>query len=87
MAKAPIEIRSLARQHTEEAINALLRILRKEDATDSAVVAASSAILDRGWGKPAQPIDGDGEGGPIAIQAIVRKIVDPSGGTPNSAGI
>jgi len=87
MAKAPIEIRSLARQHTEEAINALLRIIRKVDATDSAVVAASSAILDRGWGKPAQPIDGDGEGGPIAIQAIVRKIVDPSSGSTNSAGI
>lgn len=67
MAKAPIEIRSLARQHTEEAINALLRILRKEDATDSAVVAASSAILDRGWGKPAQPVDGDGEGGPVQL--------------------
>jgi hypothetical protein len=67
MAKAPIEIRSLARQHTEEAINALLRILRKEDATDSAVVAASSAILDRGWGKPTQVIQGDEDGGPITI--------------------
>lgn len=78
MSKAPIEIRSLARQHTEEAINALLRILRKADATDSAVVAASSAILDRGWGKPAQPISGDGDGGAIElIHRIERVIVDP----------
>jgi len=74
MAKAPIEIRSLARQHTEEAINALLRILRKDDATDSAVVAASSAILDRGWGKATQPISGDDEGGPVQI--IIRRFTD-----------
>ena len=68
MSKAPIEIRSLARQHTEEAINALLRIIRKPDATDSAVVAASSYIIDRGWGKATQIVSGDEDGGPIVIR-------------------
>ena len=70
MAKAPIEIRSLARQHTEEAVNALLRIIRKPDAADSAVVAAASYLLNRGWGTPPSVIQGDEEGGPIKITQI-----------------
>lgn len=74
MAKAPIEIRSLARQHTEEAINALLRIIRKPDATDSAVVAAASYIIDRGWGKATQPIDGDGDGGPVKLTVTWQSV-------------
>lgn len=86
MAKTPTEIRSLARSHTQKALNCLVGIM-ENSTSDPAKVAAANSLLDRGWGKPAQPIDGDGEGGPIAIQAIVRKIVDPSGGSPNSAGI
>jgi hypothetical protein len=57
----------LARQHTEEAVAALLRIMRKADATDSAVVTAASYIIDRGWGKASQVIQGDEDGGPIVI--------------------
>ncbi len=67
MSKAPIEIRSLARQHTEEAVNALLRIIRKPGATDSAVVTAAGYIIDRGWGKASQVIQGDENGGPITV--------------------
>jgi len=77
----------LARSHTEAAINTLVGIMNQPEAPQAARVSAANSILDRGWGKPAQPIDGDGEGGPIAIQAIVRKIIDPSGGSTNSAGI
>lgn len=67
MSKAPAEIRSLARQHTEEAINALLRIIRKTDATDSAVVAAASYIIDRGWGKAPNVI----EGGEAPVRMVI----------------
>lgn len=67
MSKAPADIRSLARQHTDEAINALLRIMRKTDATDSAVVTAAGYLIDRGWGKASQVIAGDENGGPITI--------------------
>jgi len=67
----------LARQHTEEAINALLRIMRKEDATDSAVVAAAGYLIDRGWGKASQVVQGDEDGGPVLIR-IERVIVDPA---------
>ncbi len=33
---------------------------------------AAAALLDRGWGKPTQPLSGDGEGG--AIQVVIQKI-------------
>lgn len=59
MAKAPTEIRSLARSHTETAIRVLAGIMQQEDAPPAARVSAASAILDRGWGKPAQAITGD----------------------------
>ena len=87
MAKTPTQIASLARAHTEKAINVLVGIMEQPEAPPAARVSAVTALLDRGWGKPAQPIDGDGEGGPIAIQAIVRKIVDPSGGSSNGEDI
>jgi hypothetical protein len=83
MAKNLTDIRSLARGHTEGALATLASIMHSDEAPPAARVAAANSLLDRGWGKPAQPIDGDGEGGPIAIQAIVRKIVDPKPGSAN----
>ena len=67
MAKSITEIKSLARAHTETAINVLAGIMQKNDAPESARVAAANSLLDRGWGKPAQPHDGDGDGGPIVV--------------------
>lgn len=67
MAKAPTEIRSLARSHTEAAINCLAGIMNKTDAPEAARVSAANSLLDRGWGKAAQPVDGDGEGGPVQL--------------------
>jgi hypothetical protein len=47
-------------------------------------VPAIKEIADRLDGKVTQPIAGDDDGAPIAIQAIVRKIVDPSTGSTDS---
>lgn len=58
MAKTPTDIRSLARAHTETAINALVGIVNN-GASEPARVSAAQALLDRGWGKPTQPIAGD----------------------------
>lgn len=70
MAKAPAEIRSLARAHTERAIQCLQGIMDQPDAPPAARVSAAQALLDRGWGKPAQAISGaDGEG------AVIIKIM------------
>jgi Family of unknown function (DUF5681) len=49
-------IQQLARTYTEEAIQALIEIMRKGK-SDMACVAAAVAILDRGWGKPRQAIE------------------------------
>jgi hypothetical protein len=57
MAKAPTEIRSLARAYTESAIKTLAAIMGKSDAGDAARVAAAQALLDRGWGKSVQHIE------------------------------
>lgn len=73
MAKTPTEIRSLARSHTEKAINVLVGIMEQPDAPPAARVAAVNSLLDRGWGKPAQPVDGDGEGGPVQLTVTWQK--------------
>ena len=53
-------MRVLARRHTIAAMTALVNAL--DDENVRARVAAAEAILDRGWGKPAQAISGvDGE--------------------------
>jgi Family of unknown function (DUF5681) len=47
-------IRDLARAHTADAIETLISIAKNPKASDSARVQASTALLDRGWGKPVQ---------------------------------
>lgn len=87
MSKAPPRLRSLARSHTESALNVLSGIMNKETASDNARVSAASAILDRGWGKPTQLIAGDDDADPLRIiQTIARKIIDPNGDSGNSNG-
>jgi hypothetical protein len=77
MSKTPTDIRSLARSHTESAIRVLAGIMNKEAAPDSARVAAANSLLDRGWGKPSQPIE-NGNGAFEVIQRIERTIVQPA---------
>jgi hypothetical protein len=77
VAKTLTEIRSLARSHTRTALNVLVRIMRSTDATAAARVSAANAILDRGWGKATQPLEG-GDDGPLElIHRIERVIVHP----------
>lgn len=67
MTKSLTEIRSLARSYTEMAIQSLAGIAQNGE-SESARVAAAQALLDRGWGKPTQPISGDDESGPLVIR-------------------
>ncbi len=57
MSKAPVEIRSLARSHTDKAIKTLANIMDDTECPPAARVAAAQALLDRGWGKPNQSVD------------------------------
>jgi hypothetical protein len=70
MAKTPTQIRSLARGHTETAVNVLAGIMLSRDAPASARVAAATALLDRGWGKPTQPIAGDDDHDAVRVRGI-----------------
>lgn len=80
MARAPTDLRSLARSHTEMALRSLCGIALNGE-NESARVAACIHILDRGWGKPATTHTGeDGEG---AIQVVIRHIVE--GGAASAA--
>jgi hypothetical protein len=77
MVKATAEIRSLARGHTESAISVLASIMNQKKTPPSARVAAAQVLLDRGWGKPTQPLSGD-EDNPLSIVHTIRRIiVDP----------
>lgn len=87
-ARTLTEIRSLARSHTRTALRVLVGIMRSDDATPAARLSAANAILDRGWGKAAQPI-GDGEdGAPELVHRVERVIVRPedAGNADGAAG-
>lgn len=76
--KAPKEAKDklaeLARAHTEAAIATLVETM-KNGSTDAARVSAATALLDRGYGKPAQAhmVSGDEES-PVrhSIEVIYR---------------
>lgn len=50
-------IQEIARSHTEDAIQALVEIVGNKKAPAAARVSAASALLDRGYGKPAQTLN------------------------------
>ena len=61
--KAALDIQALARQHTPDAIAALVAAL----ANPRERVSAAVALLDRGWGKPTQPLAGDSSAPPLVV--------------------
>jgi len=73
------EIKSLARTHTVHAVKTLVKIMNDKEAPAHARVSAANAILDRGWGKPMQPIASE-DGKPLEfVHRIERVIVHPGG--------
>jgi hypothetical protein len=71
--KAAAEIKALAKKHSRAAIKVLAGIMNQADGPATARVSAAQALLDRGWGKAAQPIAGE-DGGPL-LARIERVIV------------
>ncbi len=64
--KGVVEVRELAQRLTGRSFEELARIAFNSP-DDRARLAAIGIILERGYGKPAQPVDGNGEGGPIVV--------------------
>lgn len=67
----------LAREHTVEAVKTLASIMMDRDAPHAARAAASTTLLDRGWGRPAQAItlSGDPEN-PLAVTVDMSGLTD-----------
>ena len=83
--KAVAGVRALARRHSKAAVKVLAAIMNDEEGPATARVSAAQALLDRGWGKAAQPLAGEEVGLPI-LARIERVIVDPSLQTNNENG-
>lgn len=72
-------VRDLAQAQTENAIAGLVSVLEDKGAPAASRVSAAVALLDRGWGKPVQPVAGEGEDGAInLVHRIERVIVNAS---------
>ena len=62
------DIKQLARSWSREALETLYQLMRNAD-KDSVRLAAAEAILDRGWGRPAQALEHTGQNGlPVQIR-------------------
>lgn len=64
------EARELARKHTVAAIKGLAEIASDKDQPAAARVAAFNSLLDRAWGKAAQPQTGEGGEGPAQLMIV-----------------
>ena len=69
-------VRELARQHTEEAVEKLVEIMRDENAPPSAQGAAANALLDRGWGRPDQSVTVDNGESLLSILDEIERRAD-----------
>ena len=72
------ELRLLARTHTRTMVAVLVGIARSNAAPFGARIAAATALLDRGWGRPTTMLAAE-NGTPVAfhITEIINDIVDP----------
>ena len=71
-ARLPSDVRSLARQHTQGALETILGIMYQPKSPPAVRLAAAQTLWDRGWGKAATIIDTpDGQ----PLQLVERRIV------------
>lgn len=78
------DVKDLAQEFGEEAIKALVEIVRDGEAPHAARVAAIKEVLDRGYGKSKQGLEVTGaEGGPVMVTRIeLVDLVDDSEDSP-----
>lgn len=73
--KATAEIKALAQEYGPDALKTLVSIMKAAKQPPAARVAAAKELLDRGYGKPAQPVEGGDPDKPInmALQIVFRR--------------
>jgi hypothetical protein len=72
--KAVVEVQHLARAETVGSIRALVRVRDDKKAPPAAVVAAATALLDRGWGRPKQEIETTGNA-TIELHLVAARVI------------
>lgn len=65
------DVRTAARMYTADALRTLDEIMMSKSADSRARSAAAVALIDRGWGRPAQAVTGENGEGPIKMGLIV----------------
>ena len=73
--KKLVRLQELERSKTDAALNRLIAIAENEKEPASARIAAATAVLDRGWGRPTQTVAADAEKPPTS--EIRVNIVSP----------
>ncbi len=63
--KATAGIKAAFQKHGDELVDALLTLTKEKD--PRVRLGAVQAALDRGWGRPAQAVTGEGGDGPVQI--------------------
>jgi hypothetical protein len=67
------------RAHTDAAVAVLVAALSDDNVKNQ--LTAAQALLDRGYGRPAQSVDlGSDPERPLLLQEVIRRIVDPANG-------
>jgi hypothetical protein len=71
-------VRDIAKAYTEVAMAELIKLATKSKSENMRLLAAS-AILERGWGKPAQAhVGGEADDNPIRhVHEVRQTIIDP----------
>lgn len=82
--KAIKGIQELARSYCPSAISALAKIVVDETSPPAAIVSAAVALLDRGYGKPAQPVTGEDGEGPV-LHSLKVEFISGSAPVPQIA--
>jgi hypothetical protein len=67
--RSPDDLPALAREHTKEAVQRLVAIMRADD--DGRALAAVQQLLDRGWGRPITPIVDETEGTSLTLLHLI----------------
>lgn len=77
--RIPDDLKKSCRRLALVGMKRIEEILRDKNADRREVIAATKLCMEYGYGKPVQPLSGDGEGGTIVVQVL--KLTDPSEGS------
>jgi hypothetical protein len=70
----PSDLCTLARAHTQSAIDVLADIMNNPESPHGARLAAAQALIERGWGK-SNATGGDAEQGGPGRRTIIRRFI------------